>query len=112
MKTIQEGDIVDPVKIGIIGQGVIGHNHLEAVLDCKATELAAVADFYPERMKEAKEAGVGRTYTAGRELIDEDDEVEAIILAMPSGVRTSLAYRALAAGKHVLLEKSTANNAS
>lgn len=103
---------MEPVRIGIIGQGVIGHHHLEATLSSEYTELTAVADFYPERMKDAEEAGVERTYTAGRELIDGDDEVEAVILAMPSGVRTSLALRALSRGKHVLLEKPTANNAA
>ncbi|MFO7946028.1 MAG: Gfo/Idh/MocA family oxidoreductase, partial [Armatimonadota bacterium] len=102
---------MEPVRIGIIGQGVIGHHHLEAALSCEYTELVAVADFYPERMEDARQAGVEKTYTSGRELIDNDDEVEAVILAMPSGVRTSLAFRALANGKHVLVEKPVANNA-
>jgi predicted dehydrogenase len=53
---------------------------------------------------------VPRWFGGGDELIACDD-VEAVVLALPNDVRTPLAKKALAAGKHVLIEKPVAMNA-
>jgi predicted dehydrogenase len=102
---------MEPLRIGVIGCGVIGSLNLK---DAKASALATVvaaADLRSDRREWAKAQGVPRIYEEGRELIDQDPEVEAVIIAYPASTRTAMALRALARGKHVLTEKPVANNA-
>lgn len=103
---------MEPVKIGVVGCGVIGSRNLQAAQESEYCEVVAAADLRVEKREWARdEAGVPRIYEDGRDLIDEDEEVEAVILAFPAGERGSMAMRALASGRHVLLEKPAAMNA-
>jgi len=100
-----------PVKLGIIGCGVISNgDHLPTATKSPLVELVAVSDMIEERLKTvAEKYNVPTTYKSGSELLD-DDNVEAVVLALPTGVRTPLALEALEKGKHVLLEKPVARN--
>jgi len=103
---------MEPVKIGVIGCGVIGSRNLQSAQASDLCEVVAAADLRIERRQWAtKEAKVLRVYEQGRELIDNDEEVEAVILAFPAGLRGAMGLRALARGKHVLTEKPVAMNA-
>ncbi|MBI4975922.1 MAG: Gfo/Idh/MocA family oxidoreductase [Spirochaetes bacterium] len=97
---------MEPVRIGIIGCGVIGTgSHLPEAADSKLVTVTAVADIIEERVKNAAgRFNIQKTYASGDELID-DPSIEAVVLAMPAGDRFALARRALAKKKHVLLEK-------
>lgn len=102
---------MEPVKLGVIGCGVIGPTHLKAAADSPLLETVAVADLIDERaQKAAEEFGVPRTYHEGADLL-EDPEVELVVLAFPARGRTELALRAFACGKHVLTEKPVAMDA-
>jgi len=100
-----------PVKLGIIGYGVIGRVHCGVAMESPLTDVVAVADLLEEKREAAREAGVGRVYDSGKSLIDEDPEVEAVVLAFPALHRIDLALQAFARGKHVLTEKPVASNA-
>ena len=103
---------MEPVRLGIIGCGVISNSHLDLAGKCPLAEAVAVADVIEERAKAmAEKYGVSSYYSNEDDLLN-DEQVEAVILAMPSGVRTSVALKALAKGKHVLLEKPVACNAA
>lgn len=100
-----------PLKVGVVGCGVIGPSHMAAAARCPDIELVAVADRIEDRRAAAAERfGVPRTYAEGSELIT-DPEVQAVVLAFPAVGRADLALEALAGGKHVLLEKPVAMNA-
>lgn len=102
---------MEPVKIGVIGCGVIGPHHLEAAAQAPLAEVIAVADLIPERAQAAAEKyQVPKIYREGADLI-EDPDVEAVVLAFPADRRTELALHAFARGKHVLTEKPVAMNA-
>jgi predicted dehydrogenase len=103
---------MEPVRLGLIGCGVIGAGaHLPAATRSELFDVVALADLLPERVQAASERfGVATTYPSGDDLL-RDGRVEAVVLAMPAGVRSPLALRALAAGKHVLLEKPIACHA-
>jgi len=99
-----------PVALGVIGCGVIGKVHLQSASQTPAARTVAVADLRVEAAKEAAERfGVKTVYASGEELL-EDNQVEAVILAMPTGARRGLAVKALKKGKHVLVEKPIAMN--
>lgn len=100
-----------PVKLGIIGCGVISNAaHLPDATKSPLVELVAVADLIEERVKAAAEKyNVPTAYKSGDELL-KDSNIEAVVLAMPVRERTPLAFKALEKGKHVLLEKPVARN--
>ena len=101
---------MDRVRLGVIGCGVMGFSHLRAAAKSPLIELAAVADPVAERAGKAAEFGAAQTYPDGATLLA-DDRVEAVVLAMPTALRTPLALQAFNRGKHVLLEKPVAMNA-
>ena len=102
---------MEPVRLGVIGCGVMGPRHAADAKRSGLFDVVAVADVIEDRARDAAEKhGVPRRFGSGDELIACDD-VEAVVLALPAGVRTPLAKRALAAGKHVLIEKPVAMKA-
>ena len=100
-----------PTKLGVIGCGVIGSRDLLDAAECEDVEVVAAADLRLERRQWAESQGIARVYEDGRDLIEQDPEVEAVIIAYPASTRTAMGLRALARGKHVLTEKPVALNA-
>lgn len=102
---------MEPLRIGVIGCGVIGTVNLKDALASETVDVVAAADLRQGRQQAARDLGVPKVYEDGRELIDRDEDVEAVIIAFPASTRTAMALRALARGLHVLTEKPVANNA-
>ncbi len=101
-----------PVRLGVVGCGVISHSHLKLAKANPAIEVVAVADLIRERADgAAREYEVPKAYYGDAALL-KDDRVDAVVLAMPTGDRTPVAYKALKRGKHVLLEKPVAATAA
>ncbi len=103
---------MDRLKLGVIGCGVIGSRDLKDAMASDLVDVVAAADLRVERREWAKEQGVPRIYEEGRDLLDQDPDVEAVIIAFPAMGRTAMALRAFARGKHVLIEKPVAMNAT
>lgn len=102
---------MDPVRLGVIGCGVIGNHHLQIATASPRVEVVAAADLIDDRAQAAGEKyGVAALYKEGLDLLDHAN-VEAVVLALPAYGRTELALRAFAGGKHVLNEKPIAMNA-
>lgn len=100
---------MEPLKLGVIGCGVIGNTHLKIATASASVEVVAVADLIEERVRAAaEEFGVPAAYANDEELLA-DERVEAVVLAMPTGDRTPVAFKSLQKGKHVLLEKPAAS---
>lgn len=96
------------VRVGISGCGVMGGWHAAAAAAADSIELAAVADPVAERARElAGKHRVPGVYGDGRDLID-DEAIDAVVLALPTGLRGPLALAAFERGKHVLVEKPAA----
>lgn len=99
------------VRLGIIGCGVIGTHHLKNAAQLDGVELAAAADLLEQnRLRAARDYSPKKTYSDAAELIAES-EIDAVVVAFPTGSRTPVVLSALEAGKHVLIEKPVAMNA-
>lgn len=99
------------VRIGVVGCGVIGRIHLDVAKGWPGLEITAVADVRQEAAKAAAAShAIRHALPDGATLVNHPD-VEAVVLALPTSLRLPLALQALAAGKHVLLEKPVAMNA-
>ncbi len=96
---------MDKIRLGIIGMGNIGKHHAGYLLEGKAArcELVAVTSTSPGKL-----AGYGKQ---GLRVFDSADamirspELDAVIVATPHFQHTSLGLAALAAGKHLMVEK-------
>jgi len=102
---------MEPVRLGVVGCGVIGPSHLKLAAACDTADVVAVADLIEDRARDVGDRfGIPCRYGSDAELL-KDDRIEAVVLAMPVADRTPAAYRALESGRHVLLEKPVAAKA-
>src|SRR4051812_27509481 len=102
---------MEPVRLGVIGAGVIGRMHLRVAAESALLTPVAVADVREAVAQElAAQLGVARAYGSAEALLA-DPEIEAVVLALPTAGRAELTLAAFSAGKHVLVEKPIALNA-
>ncbi|WP_354072710.1 Gfo/Idh/MocA family oxidoreductase [Caulobacter sp. 1776] len=90
---------VTPIRLALVGLGKIARDqHLPSIAADPRFELVAVVSRNAELDKVAH-------FTALADLLASDVAVDAIALCTPPQPRHALAHLALAAGKHVMLEK-------
>ena len=101
-------EIMEKVKLGIIGIGNMGSVHLGNILKGKVPglELAAVADRKESRRAQLRETlpAAIEIFEEGRELI-ERGSVAAVLIAVPHYQHPELSIAAFRKGLHVLCEK-------
>jgi UDP-N-acetyl-2-amino-2-deoxyglucuronate dehydrogenase len=94
------------VRFAIIGAGVIGDVHAQAIRslpDVAALSLiVSTREASARRLAEARGAG-GYSTDLGAALADPD--IDAVSICTPSGLHANQAVAALEAGKHVMIEK-------
>ncbi|MBO0884818.1 MAG: Gfo/Idh/MocA family oxidoreductase, partial [Mycobacterium sp.] len=93
------------VRFGIVGCGVISRTHARAIRDAsEESQLVAVTDTNREKAeKVAAEFGV--EVADDLDALLARDDVDAIAVCVPSGLHAQVALAAMAAGKHVVVEK-------
>jgi len=97
------------VKYGVIGLGWFGEKHCEALAGIPQVDLCALCTRTKARLKAlGKTFGVKRLYTDYREMLAHP-ELEAVSVVTMWDQHTAPALAALAAGKHVFLEKPMAS---
>src|SRR5579859_7566030 len=94
------------VGVGVIGVGGISsHVHLPGIQLSPQAEIVALCDSDSERLQQrAREYGVAHTFSSYEELL-QDPAVDAVVVATPTLLHAPIALAALAARKHVLVEK-------
>ncbi len=99
MKTSQPS----PVRIGLIGAGVIGRKHLEKISNDPAAQLVGIADPLPAGADLAIAQGVPHFHdvTAMLSAVSPD----GVVVATPTEFHLEPVLAALQAGAHVLVEK-------
>ena len=100
------------LNVAVIGAGAIGLEHLASFQQHPHARLAALAETSPERGRVAAEKfGVAELVTDYRVLLDRPD-IDIVSIALPNCLHAPVALAALAAGKHVMLEKPMATSAT
>jgi len=94
---------MNKVRFGIIGMGNMGRFHAEYLQAGKVprAELTAVSDAIPANLERYKHL---KTFARSEDLI-RSGEVDAVIIATPHFLHTSIGIDALGQGLHVLVEK-------
>jgi predicted dehydrogenase len=96
------------VRMGVIGVGVMGSNHVRVLADLPGVEVVGVADpASPHRAALAQILGCAACDTV-EELLALG--IEAAIIAAPTHLHHDLALTCIKRGVHVLVEKPIASN--
>lgn len=100
------------VRVGFIGAGQISELHARAYRDSPTGRLVAIADRNAQvAEQQAARYGCDRYYSDYRELLD-DREIDAVEILLPHHLHLPVTLDALAAGKHVSLQKPMALSVS
>lgn len=102
----REGESDSPIGVGIVGFGSIGQVHAMALEQCPAARVVAVARRHRDAAVAARFPRVA-WHTDYRALLRRDD-IEIVAICTPNGDHAKQALDALAAGKHVVVEKPLA----
>ncbi|HEX5171668.1 MAG TPA: Gfo/Idh/MocA family oxidoreductase [Cyclobacteriaceae bacterium] len=97
------------IRLGIIGTGARGQGLASIIKNISGMEVVACCDIIPAHLDEGmKLAAKGaKAYTDYRKLLD-DQSIHAVIIATPLYLHHPMSLDAMAAGKHIYLEKSLA----
>jgi predicted dehydrogenase len=96
------------IRFGIIGIGDRGTQLTREAIATPDTELAAIADIYTRRLEDAARlAPDAKRYIDYHQLLA-DPTTDAVIIATPQHLHAECFTAAIAAGKHVYIEKAMA----
>jgi predicted dehydrogenase len=97
-----------PVRAAVVGLGYWGPNLVRNLHEHPNAEVVAVCDRRPGALEKiARRYPAVETTTDLADILD-DDRIEAVTIATPVSTHHPLAAAALAAGKHVFIEKPLA----
>lgn len=99
-----------PLRLAIVGCGVIGRTHAASVRELPELEVAALIDEIVEAAEAlaARIEGEGRPRPAVFRTLAEAFNgagIDVVVIATPSGMHIRQALEVLGAGKHVIIEK-------
>jgi predicted dehydrogenase len=98
------------IKTGVIGYGYWGPNLVRNFMEAPGSTVVAVCDLRTERLVQLQTRYPTIKITSNCQVLFEDPEIDAIIIATPVSSHFELAMAALQANKHVLVEKPLAAN--
>jgi UDP-N-acetylglucosamine 3-dehydrogenase len=99
---------MNTLRVGVIGCGFFGGMHIEVLRDLANAELVAVSDQREDRLASYAAEGI-QTFTDYRGLLDSD--LDAVHICVPDARHTDVLKAAVAADKHVLVEKPLTDRA-
>lgn len=102
--------MADTVKIGIIGTGQIGKQHLRRYGKLSGAQIIAVADINEAEAKRvAEENGIPQAFGDFRELL-KLQEIQAVDVCVHNNLHAPISIAAMEAGKNVYCEKPLAGS--
>lgn len=96
--------MVEKLRFGIIGCGVIGPFHAQAITSLPDAELVAVADNEPGKAQKLADKYHVKPYIDFQEMFA-SEKLDVINICTPSGMHGEHACAAMRAGYHVIVEK-------
>ena len=98
------------LRVGLVGIGGMGSNHLRCQLGNPRVEVVAICDILPEKMQAAKERFNIPSipcYTDFKDMID-TEQLDAVDISTPNYLHSIVAVYAMEKGLHVFCEKPDA----
>ncbi len=98
----------DPVRTGLIGYGYWGNNLARNIAASAALTLVGIADGAEDQRRAAASAYPNISVWSSLDEALADADLDAVVIATPAVTHAPLALQAIAAGRHVLVEKPLA----
>jgi len=96
-----------PLRVGVIGAGVMGSNHARVLAGLPGVTLVGIVDPLPAHRARAVEMTGCTTFATLEELVDAG--VDAVTIAAPTHLHHEVALACIARKIHVLVEKPIAS---
>src|SRR5713226_2714496 len=96
--------MTEKFRFGIVGCGVIGPVHAEAIASLPDAQLVSVVDLNPEKAQKLASQYGATPYTHLQQMLDHE-RVDVVIICTPSGLHGELACHVMRSGRHVIVEK-------
>jgi predicted dehydrogenase len=96
------------IGVGVVGYGYWGPNLVRNFANTEGARIVSVSDLDPEKLSLVRRRHPDVTLTSQFRDLLKDRRIDAIAIATPVHTHYELALAALAAGKHVLIEKPLA----
>lgn len=109
-KCLHASSLSERVRIGVIGCGNQGSNHIRSLSGVTDAEVVLLADVDRDRLSKAQSSASGATPVTDFRNILDDTTIDAVTIATPDHWHTPIALLALEAGKHVYVEKPCSHN--
>lgn len=93
------------IKIGVLGFGYWGPNLVRNFSATPGCQVTRVADTNSERLKKCKLLYPAVDTSTDADAVLEDNDIDAVVIALPVSHHYESAKKALLNGKHVMLEK-------
>ncbi len=97
-----------PVKLGVLGAGIIAQSFMEAAPDVPGLEVALICDVREDTAR-ALAQPLGIAWQTDYRAVLEDKTIDAVYIALPHHLHEEVAVASAQACKHILLEKPMAN---
>ncbi len=102
--------VSEPLRVGVVGVGWAGQQHIKAFHAIDGVEIVAVAGMETELLESIRaEYGIPHGFARWEELV-ELERLDAVSIAVPTFLHAPIAVAALERGLHVLSEKPLARN--
>ena len=98
------------MKIAVIGCGYWGPNLVRNYLECQGCSIEWVCDKSELQLKKLKSKHPYLKTCRDHNVLLEDDQIDAVVIATPISTHYDLAKTALIKGKHVFVEKPLAHS--
>src|SRR5713226_8536011 len=96
--------MTEKFRFGIVGCGVIGPVHAEAIASLPDAQLVSVVDLNPEKAQKLASQYGATPYTHLQQMLDHE-RVDVVVICTPSGLHGELACQVMRSGRHVIVEK-------
>jgi len=103
-----EGVMEEPLRVGVVGLGYAGEQHLKNFVRMPGVEAVALAGLEEGRLRELGGLyGVPNLYRSWEDLVARED-LDVVSIGAPNHLHAPIAIAALKRGRHVLCEKPLA----
>lgn len=101
-----------PLNVAVVGAGAIGLDHIRSFQSHPSARVVALAETSPERGREAAtQFGIPDLCTDYRDLLGRSD-IDIVSIALPNFLHAPVGLDVLRAGKHLMIDKPMATNAT
>lgn len=98
---------MEKLRIGVIGTGHMGRNHVRNISDEKRFDFVGIYDVDYEHASEMAAMYGTKAYKSLEDLLD---DIEAVVVAVPSSLHKEVGLKVAEHGVHALIEKPLATN--